>query len=132
MVTSSSNTETSPKWELLSAVCLERTPIIIPPMTKIEMEMSQRIEELDTMKSLKSDHELRQEEDRYGFYILTCRILLILLFISPRKLMKNIGDGNQEDNNPEAATRQTAQDFEDMSNEELAKFKPAPRITGSV
>lgn len=74
MVTASSNTETSPKWQVLSAICLERTPIITPPMTKIEMEMSKRIEKLDIMKSLKSDHELRQEDDKYNFEILNVKI----------------------------------------------------------
>lgn len=38
-------------------------------MTKMETEMSQMIENLDTQKSLKSDHELRQEEDRYEIFM---------------------------------------------------------------
>ena len=54
-----------PKWELLSAICLERTPIIMPLKTEIEQEMSEMIEKFDTIKSLKSDHELRQDEDKY-------------------------------------------------------------------
>jgi hypothetical protein len=34
-------------------------------MTKIEQEMTEIIEKLDTARSLKSDHELRQDEDKY-------------------------------------------------------------------
>lgn len=34
-------------------------------MTKIEVEMSEMFEKLDTMKSLKADHELRQDKDKY-------------------------------------------------------------------
>ena len=48
---------------MLGAVCLERLPLITPPMKPIEAEMAQLIEKLDMQKSLKSDHELRQEED---------------------------------------------------------------------
>jgi hypothetical protein len=40
-------------------------------------------------------------------------------------------DGTQDESNPDAATRQTAQDFEDACNEEFQKFKPAPRTTGN-
>jgi hypothetical protein len=35
-----------------------------------------------------------------------------------------------EETDPELATKQTSQDFEDACNEEYANFKPAPRITG--
>ena len=35
------------------------------PMTKIEQEMTEMIEKFDTMRSLKSSHELRHEEDKY-------------------------------------------------------------------
>ncbi|XP_057365601.1 large ribosomal subunit protein mL46-like [Daphnia carinata] len=104
-----STTNPSPKWQLLSAVCLERTPIIMPPMAKIEEEMAEIFEKLDTTKSLKSDHELKQDEDK--------------------KVSASLVDGNQDENNPDAATRQTAQDFEDACNEELNKFIPSPRIT---
>jgi large subunit ribosomal protein L46 len=41
-------------------------------------------------------------------------------------------DGIQDENNPDAATRQTAQDFEDACNEEFHQFKPAPKITGII
>jgi hypothetical protein len=65
MSSASATSSSPPKWELRSAMCLERTPIILPPMTKIEQEMTEIIEKLDTARSLKSDHELRQDEDKY-------------------------------------------------------------------
>lgn len=34
-------------------------------MAKIEEEMADMFQKLDTMKSLKSDHELKQDEDKY-------------------------------------------------------------------
>jgi len=45
-----------------------------------------------------------------------------------RKLAK--AKANQEQNDPDAAIRQTAQDFEDACNEEFMKFTPTPRTTG--
>ncbi|KAI9560105.1 hypothetical protein GHT06_014115 [Daphnia sinensis] len=109
LYSSLSTTNPSPKWQLLSAICLERTPIIMPPMAKIEEEMAELFEKLDTMKSLKSDHELKQDEDK--------------------KVSASLAEGNQDESNADSATRQTAQDFEDACNEELSKFKPAPKIT---
>ena len=65
----------------------------------------------------------------FFFFALYC---LSKINLKSRKLAKNLADGNQDDNNPEAATRQTAQDFEDACNEELQRFKPAPRTTGRI
>lgn len=63
MVTSATS-ETTPKWQILGAVCLERTPVIAPPMKEIEKQVSEMFERNDISKSLKSDHELKQEEDK--------------------------------------------------------------------
>ena len=63
VASSATSTSTSPKWQLLGAICLERTPIITPPMTEIEQQVSQMLERNDVAKSLKSDHELKHEQD---------------------------------------------------------------------
>jgi hypothetical protein len=34
-------------------------------MTEIEQQISEMIEKFDNMRSLKSNHELRHEEDKY-------------------------------------------------------------------
>ena len=78
MTTASTTTgSSSPKWKLLSAICLERVPIISPPMTNIEQEISQMFEKFDRIQSLKSDHELRQDEDKYTIFFFFCFILFI-------------------------------------------------------
>lgn len=59
--------------------------------------------------SLKSDHEIRNEKD---------------------KLQHLIKAGKMEiELDSDAKSLQTAQDFEDLNQEELAKFKFAPRET---
>merc|ERR1711928_315099 len=52
------------KWDLVSAVCLERLPTITPLPTPIEKEMLDMLEKLERINSLKSDHELWQEKDK--------------------------------------------------------------------
>lgn len=56
------------KWKIVTAVCLERLPVIAPPMKPIEKQMTELFHEMDVIKSLKSDHEIRQEEDRYVMF----------------------------------------------------------------
>jgi large subunit ribosomal protein L46 len=51
------------KWDLLSAVCLERKPVITPQLTPLEIEMADIMARLEFVQSLKSDHEIRQEEE---------------------------------------------------------------------
>jgi len=95
------------KWDLISAVCLERTPTITPLPTPIEKEMLNMLEKLELVNSLKSDHELWQEKDK--------------------KLAKNRKALEEAD--PDLASRQTSQDYEDACNEELAKFEFSPKTT---
>lgn len=52
------------RWKIVTAVCLERLPVVAPPMKPIETQMTELFHEMDVLKSLKADHELRQEEDR--------------------------------------------------------------------
>ena len=51
------------KWDLLSAVCLERKPVITPQLTPLEREMADIMARLEFIQSLKSDHEKRQDEE---------------------------------------------------------------------
>ena len=46
-------------------------------MTNIEQEISQMFEKFDRIQSLKSDHELRQDEDKYTILFFFCFILFI-------------------------------------------------------
>ncbi|KAJ8984630.1 hypothetical protein NQ317_009858 [Molorchus minor] len=51
------------KWDLLSAVCIERKPIITPALNELEREYRQYLSEVEFEKSLKSDHEVRHEAE---------------------------------------------------------------------
>lgn len=97
------------KWDLISAVCLERTPLITPLLAPIEEEIIQMLDKLETINSLKSDHEIWEENDK--------------------KIAKNRKE--LEENDPDLASKQTSQDYEDACNEELAKFECASRKTSA-
>lgn len=94
------------KWDLLTAVCLERKPIITPTLTDLEQKYKKLLEELEFEKSLKSDHELRHEND-----------------LKQQDILKK-GDGDID-----VMVKETAQDFLDASTDELTKFKFPNRIT---
>ena len=66
-----------------------------------------------------------------GLYWENCENSVSTVLLVFRKIAKQLSDGIQEETKTEAATRQTAQDFEDACNEELSKFKPASRTTGT-
>lgn len=53
------------------------------------------------------------------------------IFFYLRKVIASLAGENQDESNTDVATRQTAQDFEDACNEELSKFKPGSKITGT-
>lgn len=95
------------KWDLYSAVCLERHPIIIQPMQEIELKFHNMLKKIEYENSLKSDHELRKEKEN-------------------KQKKSNNTDNTDDDTN---VLIQTAQDFEDSCQEELNNFKFAPTIT---
>ncbi|XP_012264883.2 39S ribosomal protein L46, mitochondrial [Athalia rosae] len=99
--------ETTEKWDLVSAVCLERHPIIIKPMNETEAKFGQLLNQLELENSMKSDHELRIEKDKKEEDLIKTGALEV-----------DIG-----------VVIQTAQDFEDASLDEFKKFHFAPRIT---
>ncbi|XP_012233614.1 large ribosomal subunit protein mL46 isoform X2 [Linepithema humile] len=91
------------KWDLYSAVCLERHPIIIQPMQDIELKFHNILKKIEFENSLKCDHELRVEKEK-------------------KKKPISVDD-------EDVVLIQTAQDFEDSCQEELDSFKFAPTIT---
>lgn len=102
--TSSTATATK-KWDLYSAVCLERHPVIIQSMQELELKFHNMLMKLEYENSLKSDHELKKEREK-------------------QKKSSNVDDTEDID-----TVMQTAQDFEDIYQEELNNFKFAPTIT---
>ncbi|XP_017784682.1 PREDICTED: 39S ribosomal protein L46, mitochondrial [Nicrophorus vespilloides] len=92
------------KWDLITAVCLERRPIIGPEMSDMEKQFSKQLSEIELERSHKSKHEVEHEKD-----------------LKQLELIKR-GDVDVEVN-----LKQTAQDFADTSLEELNKFKFASK-----
>ncbi|KAG5673125.1 hypothetical protein PVAND_003199 [Polypedilum vanderplanki] len=102
--------KTKEKYDLYAGVLIERLPIITKKLNELETEVLEMLKKIEFENSLKSDHELRKEKD-----------------IRQAELIKS--GKLDKDSETEAVSLQTAQDFEDASNEELAKFLTAPRIT---
>jgi len=96
------------KWDLYSAVCLERHPVIIQPMQEIELKFYNMLKKIEYEKSLKCDHELRVEKE---------------------EKQKKSSDASQEKDVHTKISIQTAQDFQDNCQEELNNFKFAPTVT---
>jgi len=51
------------RWQLMSAVCLERWPQITTPMNDIETDISALLSHIENEHSSLSDHELRHLDD---------------------------------------------------------------------
>ncbi|KAI5712453.1 hypothetical protein M8J75_008433 [Diaphorina citri] len=97
------------KWDLMSAVCLERKPLITRDFNEIEKKVQLLMNELELENSMKSDHELRCIADQ----------------IRAEKMKDKSLNVDMIDD----ALQQTGQDFVDMGLNELKKFTPASRIT---
>ncbi|XP_972780.2 large ribosomal subunit protein mL46 [Tribolium castaneum] len=93
------------KWDLVTAVCLERKPVITKPLTKIEEDYKTMQSRIEFERSLKSDHEIRHEKEQ--------------------KQLEQLKKGVDID----VHLKDTAQDLVDVGAEEFAKFKFANRVT---
>jgi len=94
------------KWDLYSAVCLERHPIIIKPMHQMESKFYNLLKQIEFENSLRCDYEIKKEKEE------------------KRQSVKKADDENLD------SLVQTIQDFEDSYQEELDNFKFAPKVTG--
>ncbi|XP_012344784.1 39S ribosomal protein L46, mitochondrial isoform X1 [Apis florea] len=90
------------KWDLLSAVCLERHPIITKPMLDIEARYQKMLQYIEFENSMISDFEMQKQKEKN------------------QKIKLSASE--------KTTSTQTIQDFEDSWEEELTKFKFASRI----
>ncbi|XP_053685206.1 39S ribosomal protein L46, mitochondrial [Sabethes cyaneus] len=95
------------KWDILAGVLVERLPVITKTMTPLEAKFKATLAQIEFENSLKSDHEMRKEMEKRQTELLKAGKI----------------DLDSE------ALKQTAQDLEDLYNEEFNKFKPASRVT---
>lgn len=89
-------------WDIVAGICVERLPVITPPLDDVQKKVKDLLWTTEIEKSLKSDHEIRRENDKVQ-----------------AELLKN----ESIDVDIEAASKITAQDFEDSSTEELNQYK---------
>ncbi|CAB3223363.1 unnamed protein product [Arctia plantaginis] len=89
-------------WDIVTGVCIERLPVVTPPLSEIQNKYKDLLYTLEVEKSMKSQHEIRHESDKVQ-----------------AELLKN----ESVDVDLDAVSKITAQDFEDASNEEFNKFK---------
>lgn len=125
--TDSTNTPKS-KWDLITAVCLERKPVIVPPMNEFEEKFHKYITRVEYERSLKSDHEMRHELEVY-ICILTNSGITSNCLKCFRKQLELLKKGEAEVD-MDLVIKNTAQDFVDACTEELSKFEPADVVTG--
>ncbi|XP_068968478.1 large ribosomal subunit protein mL46 [Bombus flavifrons] len=93
------------KWDLLSAVCLERHPVITKPMLDIEARYQNMLQQKEYENSMISDFEIRKQKDKHQ--------------------RTQASDGKTDN----IISKETMQDIEDSWEKEFKNFKFAPRIS---
>ncbi|RZC36700.1 39S ribosomal protein L46, mitochondrial, partial [Asbolus verrucosus] len=89
----------------MTAVCLERKPVIVQELNKLESDYKNLLAEVEFERSLKSDHEVRHEKE-----------------IKQMEQLKKGGD-------VDVHLKQTAQESVDAWTEEASQFKFSSKIT---
>ncbi|KAF4519492.1 hypothetical protein B566_EDAN010101 [Ephemera danica] len=107
--TLSTSLRTVSSWDLISSICLERSPVLSRELNSLEQRFQALQSTVEFESSLKSDHEVRKEQEQ--------------------NLAERIKKGQIDESEIEQTTMTTAQDFEDASQDELTNFKLAPRTT---
>ncbi|CAL7948129.1 unnamed protein product [Xylocopa violacea] len=92
------------KWDLLSAVCLERHPVITKPMRDIEARYQKILQQIEFENSMISDFEIQQRNEK---------------------------NQKKEFESEDIGSKRIIEDLEDSWEEELANFKFASRESGT-
>lgn len=95
------------KWDIISAVSLERKPVITRDYTELESKFNKLLLQIEYERSHKSNFELRVDNDK--------------------KRAKEVKEGKISISDMESFPQQTGQDFLDSSLEELKAFNFASR-----
>ncbi|XP_059612843.1 large ribosomal subunit protein mL46 [Phlebotomus argentipes] len=96
------------KWDLLAGVLVERLPVLGKTLKPIEVKYQKMLNDIEFEQSMLSDHERRHQRDQ----------------VAAERFKKGLDVDLDE-----VASKQTAQDYEDACDAELASFKLAERIT---
>jgi len=96
------------KWDLVSAVCLERFPVLTASPNEIEVKFEDMLKKQELEQSVLCDHELRHKAD---------------LETAERRKQDDFEESEAE------TVLQTAVEAEDEWENELAQFTPASRTT---
>ncbi|XP_012548733.1 39S ribosomal protein L46, mitochondrial [Bombyx mandarina] len=91
-----------PAWDILTGICIERLPVVTPPLTEMQKKYKEFLLTVEFEKSMKSNHEIQHEND---------------------KKQAELFKAESQDVDIDAVNKVTAQDFEDAANEEYSKFK---------
>ncbi|XP_043101231.1 39S ribosomal protein L46, mitochondrial [Puntigrus tetrazona] len=100
-------------WALHGAVCLQRPPVVSQDKSPIEEEFMELMHQMELERSLLSDHELKLLEDAARM---------------SRKQEEDYDSDEEEDYRDKEIV--TAQDLEDIWEQNLKQFQPAPRSQG--
>ncbi|CAG0912482.1 unnamed protein product [Notodromas monacha] len=56
--------ETSRRYDLFAAICVERAPLLSPALTKLEQTVQHCLQKMDAERSLRCDHEMKADLEK--------------------------------------------------------------------